>query len=141
MFRNTLFHPSISNHQGNIITANIDSIDVKSNKSIIITKSMQFPDKSKKIDYQIENRSHVEIALKVLSGELSAKAGLEELCSNENTNEPWHVRTIPLGQLLGSLIPQSMPGNQKIRYIDEEIEMKVKSEIGPLQKTSYCFNL
>lgn len=112
--------------------SSIDSIEVKPNTSIVISKSIQFPrNEIFEKTYVIEKLFHIVVVLEVLSGELSAKDGMTVLCHDEKLpDDNWYARLFPAGMLLSSLISESMPGNKKIRYIDSDMQENLNELIG-----------
>lgn len=141
MFRNSVFFPLSNNRVGKALPANIDYIEVNADKSIIISKRINYPDEEVSLQtYKIENVAHINIALKVLSGVVSVNNGIDQLHDIENSYDTSAAEQFPLGMLLLSLTAQS-PDNKKIRFIDPEVERNVKMQVGlennkPLFKVS-----
>lgn len=132
MFGHSIYKPSIKKISD--APVQIDSVEVQADKSILITMSLQSPDEFETKKYIIDKRYHIDIALKVLCGEFSAKDGIEELCFDENLNESWAANQFELGKVLGLLVYQSMLGNKKIKYLDDEVIKSIQEKIGPKEK-------
>lgn len=130
MFRNSLYRPSPLNPMPrDIMPTNIDAIVVNTDKSIVIHKIIDLPGEELfKKQYLLSKPAHINIALKVLCGELSAQDGKNEFVEYEGLYETLDALKFPLGQLLESLIPQSWPDNKRIRYIDEDVQKSVINE-------------
>lgn len=133
MFRNSLYRPFSVSFNSDILPTNIDSIEVRDDKSILIHLKMEIPEEELvQKEYIITQLSHIKIALEVLSGGLSARKGLKELSLEEGIFEgvfSSSIAKLPVGALLQSLIPQSMPGNKKIKYISEDVYINIKKEL------------
>lgn len=123
LYKNSIFFQNPNDSiLGSFMPTNILSIEILPGQSIEITKRIDFPGDPFTKKYTIDKLSHIEIAIRVLSGQLSAIDGNEELCHLEGFRNKCDSEHLPLGSLLQSLFAQASPGNKKIRYIDAHVE-------------------
>lgn len=133
-FENTLRLPYPENPRlGMVMPTIIDYIEIDSSNNLFIKKTINFPEGSPiEKEYKITDLGQINIAIKVLSGDLCAQEGLGLLgtltTGTRSTNQA-RLAKLELEELLTSILAYSKPGNIKIRYITSSVEESLWQEI------------